>query len=349
MSNITKIAALVMLSAALLVAFGGCASSRRSNASGQASSPSQIVSPAEVNRMIYRTRRALRADPHNARLHFELAGALQAVGDKSRYLEHIKLAARLAPKNSLYQFGLAEAYRAQGLKGLALKKALHAAEIGAGDAQDMTPLYYQLVAELEAETGKHAAAEHWYEKALAAFSAYQGVAACTRNDEIPKRWRSTIERIGSRLAGVQRGLGERRPSQQWLQANIPWFRFGRPERGAQVPLPQAEIGRLTHKLASQRVVGSGIHIDLGALLLTVGQTGSAIVEFLAAVEIDGKQSKAWQMLGAAYVRQGRLDEALAAFDKSCKLGNQDSCVLYRKTREAIQRLKTCASGVPRAD
>lgn len=343
MSIIRKLAVLIVPSVLLIVAFAGCTVSRRHDSSRQTNSSSQALSPSDVNRIIDRTRRALRTDPRNAQLHFELAVALQAAGDKSGYLEHIKLAASLAPQNSFYRFNLAEAYRAQGLKTLALKNALYAADIGRHDAKDMTPLYYQLVAELMAETGRRATAEHWYENALAALSAYQGVAACRRIDEIPKQWRSTVEEVRHRLSGIRRELGKNRPTQQWVATNMPWFQFGQHENGMQMSCMRNKIDKLAHRLATRQVMGSGIHIDLGMLLLTSGQVENATIEFLAALQIDEKQSKAWQMLGTAYVKEGRLDEAVSAFNKSCKLGNRDSCTLYKKTQEALQRLKNPVS------
>ena len=63
------------------------------------------------------------------------------------------------------------------------------------------------------------------------------------------------------------------------------------------------------------------HVGLGAVLLTQGRFGEAIVCERRALELDPNEPWAHVNLGAALLAQGRLEEAIAAFHQALALPN----------------------------
>lgn len=237
---------------------------------------------------------------------------------------------RLAPRNSLYRFVVAKRYQETGNELEAIKNGEIAAKLGIHDAKNLVPLYNKLLGDLLVKQSRYVEAERTYERALAQFSAY------APNISMKKFSQDELD-IKTRLTEVRQKLAEGRPSQQWIQKDMPWFKFGKSSDKAVLASSKSNVRDLEPKVRAGDLGGAGIHKTLADSYFMVGRTNDAVIEYLAVTELDAKDKDAWQMLGAAYARQNRLGDAANAFLRSCKLGNKYSCDLSQKMLESMRR------------
>ncbi len=321
---------LVLLASVLFASASLNAGCGRGNSDSSGEPQTKVVNQSEkeaksvdIDREIARVQEALKKDPENDDLHSDLASLLHAKGDTKGFFSEMDAAVRLAPNESLYRFILAKVYREEGRNEEALENALAAARLESPD-----PRCNMLVGDLLQEKGEYMAAEQRYEKALAQFSVY-GV---TRWDPLPQDTKDA-------LAVVQRGLAAKRPTSEWILNDMPWVKFMVTEDSKLVESVREAIADLEPKVQSYKWRGADVHYRLGGYYAIVGRTQDAMIEQLAAIELNPDNGVYWQLLGEAYLQQNRLYDAARAYEKSCDLGIKASCTLAQKMQESIVRFQ----------
>ena len=77
--------------------------------------------------------------------------------------------------------------------------------------------------------------------------------------------------------------------------------------------------KATASLLSKYPQDASLQLLLGNIKYTVGLLAEASTHYIKALELDPKLLQAWYKLGVCYVRMGKLNEALAAFEKNVEV------------------------------
>lgn len=317
----------IVLVMAVVVCFGGC-STRQHSAAGR----------GDLDKRIMAQRAAIAIQPKNDELRFQLSQSLAARGDMQGFFHEINRAISLAPHKSRYHWVAAENYKEQGDTKQALNHARIAARLGVNDATDMVPRYNKLVADLLKDMGQYREAERAYEKSLAQLSAYAREITLSYKGS-GAEWVRFERDVKHDLSLIRKSLDKERPTQAWIQKDMPWFRFGLDNDSKSLAYARANIVKTAPRVRSGELMGASVHSLLASSYLAVADAQNAVIESLAAIELSPKNGIDWQTLAAAYVRQNRLDDAANAFQRSCDLGEKDSCTLSQKMLESMRRFE----------
>lgn len=292
--------------------------------------------------VIANLRSQIETQPQNDELRYQLANAYGDRGDMQSFFREMRIAASLAPSKSLYRWVLAINYQKQGNDLDALNNACIAARLGTKDAKNLVPRYNKLAADVLMEKGRYRQAEQTYERALAQLSAYAPEISPLGSNASRTDWGKFEDEVKHSLSLIRDKLATQRPTQAWIRKDMPWFLFGVADNAKSLAASKEYIARTAPGARSGKLGklgGAGTHSLLALNYLTIGDAQDAVIESLAAIELDPKRAIDWQTLGAAYVRQNRLGDAANAFQKSCDLGDQDSCTLGQKMQESVRRFQ----------
>jgi tetratricopeptide (TPR) repeat protein len=136
---------------------------------------------------------------------------------------------------------------------------------------------------------------------------------------------ATLVRLARTLEGVKeltvaeqllRGGLERYPSDFWLNHDL----------GTLLGYPQPRAEEAVRYLYAALVLRSdspGVHANLGGVFRNMGDQEGAIRYFRAALQIDPNYAKAHKALGQILAKHGKVDEALAAYDRAIACFRKD--------------------------
>jgi len=206
------------------------------------------------------------------------------------------IAISLAPSKSLYRWVVAINYQKQDKKQAALDNARIAARLGVNDAKNLVPRFNKLTADLLTEEGGYQEAERTYERALAQLSAYAHDISPSHSSASQLEWAQFNKEIEHSLSVIRDKLAAERPSQKWIRRDIPWFLFGLEEDKAAIAASKALVVKMAPGLHSGKLGGCSNHSLLGSAYLTIGDVQDAVIESLAAIELDPTHAPDWQTL-----------------------------------------------------
>jgi tetratricopeptide (TPR) repeat protein len=291
----------------------------------------------ELRLAIKQVRNRLHHTPGSGALHFELAGLLKADGNISGYLDQMRSAVQLEPRNYIYRLSLAFTYQELGRKQLALGNYQAAARLSHEQSSSLRDpaIFNRAAAELLQELGRYAEAETTYERSLAQLSA----AAFGPDGVSTQDMDSSRQAMLRQLGQVRGALAESRPTSSWVRANMPWVESDRPSDTGSAEEAETRLKECERALQTGTIGGALPHYDLGVAYLTVGRLDEAVVELLAAIELEPDRKMAWDELGWAYLLQNRLPDAAQAFDKADKLGLPGSAYYANKVRLGIRQFQ----------
>jgi tetratricopeptide (TPR) repeat protein len=126
---------------------------------------------------------------------------------------------------------------------------------------------------------------------------------------------------------------ERKPGDFWLNHNL-----GMLLKKQQPPRTEEAMRYLTVALAL-RSDSPGVHLNVGNALLDMGDLEGAILRYRTALQIDPNYATAHSNLGHTLAKQGKVDEARAAFDQAIACYRQD-IALDEKNLRALDLLGT---------
>lgn len=334
-----KYLALGLTALGLAIAFGIAVfafNSEKSTAQASGSLTKPVTT--DINEIRNSLHKKLERQPTEDEVRFSLALALKSNGDIKGYFREMAEAVRLSPDNHVYRYDLSMVYKKQGDYKQALDNASTAAKLSEkSDMKGYTPMYNELVGDIQKEMGKPLEAEKSYELALAQMSAYAPdvVGALNNPYETVQADRQALE---NKLKWVQIELAPTRPTDDWMKQNLPWAESS-PEPQS-ITFAKSQIKALERKVRSGEISGSGPHLTLGTYYATVGHNNDAVVELLAAfktAEPEEIDHIMWNILGWAYLRQHRLKDATEAFKTSVKLGDQK----FEDQTKEITKAATC--------
>jgi len=291
--------------------------------------------------------------PKDASLHFELSALYRSSNMPKEAIYEINKAIELGkPEERAFYFGfLADMQLDIGNKAEALKayrEALRAAnQLYVGKWSDTNgPMNWRnmgiklYASKYAFEAGKilqgssrYKEAEQSYERALVLIVSYCAPIQAIRNQN-QNVMVNVLDPLELRnktwlcLQDVQDKLKTSRPSRQWVSSQIPAFQWSR-----QNATPETE--KMVEDVERCRVnAGPALHGIVAGYYLQSGQFENAVIQYLAQIEKEPDSYEPLRGLGYTYVLQGRLDEAIEAYDKAIVLGDDGSKALVDKVKRA---------------
>lgn len=153
-------------------------------------------------------------------------------------------------------------------------------------------------------------AEIWHENTLAMLAAYRQEWIRSNMDKLftDGQYSKHIDSTSRKhLQKLYSELVKTRPNREWLLKEIPLLEI--PIAKKQSARELKELEKLRNDLDSGKWQGAHLHINLGVMYSDANKLNDAVVEYLTAIELDNKDSIAWDNLGWVYMLQGRLDRA----------------------------------------
>lgn len=313
-----------------------------------------VMGCSSVDKEIAKLRVQIKTHPKSGFYHEQLSLLLFGKGDKQGAIIEIDQAIRLEPENPFYYHQRGYFLEKCGKKPEALKDYLEAAELADKlqyfdwshpETSQMNPenrqkkeyahLYNFDAARLLEVHGSLRQAELRYEKAIALLSAFPPNTTQSNLEDYRKYIEEKIERS---LAKIEVILAKDRPDAEWVRRQLPAFQLDSPGKSNM----DATALQLERSLKSGKMSGPGLHLELGDYYLAAGDTHKAQIEFMAATEMDPKDSSAWFQLGWAYLLNNRLDDSAIALRKAAKTGDEaalGTAILVQTTAERFRRTR----------
>jgi len=207
-------------------------------------------------------------------------------------------------------------------------------------------MYSEIAGELLMEMKDYQGAERVLERALAQLSMYRPeIGAIIINQASAALYRETQQRARQRLQKARQELRNMRPTLKWVNTDMPSLELAPPPSTSREAV---EADKIIREWMSERRRGFALggdygefsHMLLGQALTTKGNAPEAVIELLAAVEAAPNDAIARYSLGWAYLTDGRLRQAAAAFREACRLGDAPAGVLAAYVEKSWVRFKS---------
>ena len=217
----------------------------------------------------------------------------------------------------------------------ALKNALVAVELAEKTRDPITATYNKFLGDLYVKKRDYVKAEASYERSLAQGLAWTQVPSNScKNAHGPIAVNLADSERNFKL--VKKKLTAQRPTIAWIMQNFPMGGTVFDVSSKDKTIAEKHIGELEERILCGRTRGPGPLLVLGSSYQMVGRTEDAVIVLLVAAISYPEDAEVWRELGWTYLLQGRLENALAAFDTSAKLGNKFS----RDVISPVKRLMT---------
>lgn len=302
--------------------------------------PESNTSMGEAEKEVMELRSAVHKNPSNVQMRQLLALTLYRIQDVRGGIREMLVASKLAPQDPRLPYLLGRMYEEDEQNEAALEAYRTAVRLAANSPLDTEwrPIYSYSLAHMLAKKGDSVQAERRYELALAQLSAYAPEWICSMDrlaetGSLGDHLRSSIEK---ELSQVRSGLSCKRPSLSKIQAQLSPVEVPEPVPNA---VRSEELLTLESRVRAGEVIGSGAHLALGGQYMKIREVDEAVVQFLAAIELNPRGHMAWYQLGWAYLGQRRLEDAANAFGRAADLGDSGADQLATRVRQASKKLQ----------
>jgi tetratricopeptide (TPR) repeat protein len=287
-------------------------------------------------------RQMLGREPAQDEVYFYTAQMLQSRRDINGFFAYMNAAAKLNPDNWVYRYALAQQYGAMGRNQYALSNYRLAAQAAQQNDKVVTPLANKAAADTLRAMGRLVEAEKTYEQTLAQFSAYAAdpdIKSRTSDKKSQAYWTNARNNTRTSLMAVKQNVTYTRPTTEWVRTAMPWVELTLPRDAKVISAARLRVHKHEAALALRKLSSADAHAQLGSDYMLVGKTEDAIIQFLAAIELDPTRQYTWRDLGGAYLHQNRLADAADAYTRAYTLGETDSGVLAQRMRESLSHWK----------
>jgi len=261
------------------------------------------------------------------------------------FYDRVENAIRVWPASEVERFARVRKLAEKGQKKRAVRELQFGARLAAVPSgnRPLAPVYNEIAGELLMDMNDYDGAQRVLERALSQLSAYRvEIGAVMVTEASAAIYRETEQRARKQLEKVRQDLRYSRATLKWIRTDMPSLQVTPPpSTSSEAVQADGVIRQWMPKLKRGFVFGAKYeeppHMILGQALTTKGDAPAAVIELLAAVEVTPKSTIARYSLGWAYLTDGRLRQAAAAFREACRLGDALAGVLAADVEKSWAR------------